>query len=83
SVGIRISQEEFSNKLCREFRKPIVSTSANISGEPSATKFSEISEDIKKEVDYIVKYRQNDEESHVASSIIMLSSDGTIKILRS
>ncbi|MEG2820391.1 MAG: L-threonylcarbamoyladenylate synthase, partial [Muribaculaceae bacterium] len=83
SVGIRISQEEFSNKLCHEFRKPIVSTSANISGEPSATKFSEISEDIKKEVDYIVKYRQNDEESHVASSIIMLSSDGTIKILRS
>lgn len=52
SVGIRITNEEFSKKLCERFRKPLVSTSANVSGEPSPANFSEVSEVIKEGVDY-------------------------------
>lgn len=82
SVGIRITKEKFSKTLCQRLRRPLVSTSANISGEPSAQTFSEVSEKIKNGVDYIVKYRQDDKNPHSASSIIKLSEDGTIKILR-
>ena len=56
SVGIRITNEEFSKKLCERFRKPLVSTSANVSGEPSPANFSEVSEVITEGVDYIVSY---------------------------
>lgn len=82
SVGIRVSGEQFSQQLCRRFGKPIVSTSANISGEPSAKTFKEVSDEIKKGVDYIVNYRQNDSNPHEASSIIKLGVDGEVKILR-
>jgi L-threonylcarbamoyladenylate synthase len=82
SVGIRIPHDKFCHELCKRFGKPIVSTSANISGAPSAGNFVEISDDIKHGVDYVVKYRQDDTNEHVASNIIMLSSDGTFKILR-
>ena len=77
-----MSQERFSQELCAKFRKPIVSTSANISGAAAAATFAQISEEIKQGVDYIVKYRQNDKEPHSASNIIKLSSDGTFKIIR-
>ncbi|MDD2961757.1 MAG: L-threonylcarbamoyladenylate synthase [Muribaculaceae bacterium] len=82
SVGIRVTEEQFSKELCRKFKKPIVSTSANISGQPSAPLFEQISEDIKNSVDYIVKYRQDDKAIHQPSSIIKLSLSGEIKILR-
>ncbi len=82
SVGIRVSHERFSQQLCRRFGRPIVSTSANISGAPSAKTFSEVSDDIREGVDYIVKYRQNDANPHEASSIIKLGADGTVRILR-
>ena len=82
SIGIRVSQERFSQELCAKFRKPIVSTSANISGAAAAATFAQISEEIKQGVDDIVKYRQNDKEPHSASNIIKLSSDGTFKIIR-
>ena len=82
SVGIRVTSERFSKELCRRFRRPVVSTSANISGKPSALNFLEISQEIKDGVDYIVKYRQDDESEHKASSVIMLGADGSIKILR-
>lgn len=59
SVGIRITNEEFSKKLCERFRKPLVSTSANVSGEPSPANFSEVSEVIKEGVDYIVRDRKS------------------------
>ena len=60
SIGIRITNEQFSKQLCQKFRKAIVSTSANVSGEKTPLNFSEISEEIKSSVDYIVKYRQDD-----------------------
>lgn len=82
SVGIRVTAEEFSRELCRRFGRAIVSTSANVSGEPSAATFAQISPEIKSGVDYIVKYRQDDVKPHKASSIIMLKQDGTVKILR-
>lgn len=82
SVGIRITNETFSKELCFQFRMPIVSTSANISGEPSPSNFAEISDEIKNAVDYIVKYRQNDNTKSKPSSIIKVESDGAIKIIR-
>ena len=82
SVGIRIPKEEFVRTLCKHFRRPIVSTSANISGEPSAAIFDDISEEIKSGVDYIVDYRRDDKTKHRASSILKLSAGGVVKILR-
>lgn len=82
SVGIRVTNEPFSKDLCMRFKKPIVSTSANISGEPSPQNFSEISEEIKSAVDYIVKFRQNEKEKAKPSSIIKLGNKGEINIIR-
>ena len=82
SIGIRVTNEEFSRKLCERVRKPIVSTSANISGEPSPADFQEISEEIKKGVDYIVNYRQEDMSKAKPSHIIKLGNGGVFQIIR-
>lgn len=82
TIGIRITQEEFTQSLLFRFNRPIVSTSANISGEPSPRFFDEISEEIKQAVDYIVDYRQNDHKPSAPSSIIKLGMGGEIKIIR-
>lgn len=82
SVGIRVTGEEFSKRLCQQFRKAIVSTSANVSGQPSPQNFSEISEDIKSAVDYIVDYRREETTQAKPSSIIKLDKGGVIKIIR-
>lgn len=82
SLGIRVTEEEFSKQLCFRFRKAIVSTSANISGEPTPMTFAEISEEIKQAVDYIVDYRQNEKENPKPSSIIKLGLGGTVKVIR-
>ena len=82
SAGIRIVDEYFCNELCRRFLKPIVSTSANISGEPSPANFSEISEEIKSGVDYVVKYRRRERSRNTASNIIKLETDGSFVVIR-
>lgn len=82
SIGIRVTNEEFSKRLCQQFRKAIVSTSANISGQPSPKNFSEISEEVKSAVDYIVGYRQEEMSNPKPSSIIKLGKGGVIKIIR-
>ncbi|MDR3266996.1 MAG: threonylcarbamoyl-AMP synthase [Tannerella sp.] len=82
SIGIRITKEIFSKTLCEVFRRPIVSTSANISGKPSPRLFSEISDEIKKGVDYIVAYGQKDTTIKKASSIIRINVNNTVKIIR-
>lgn len=82
SVGIRITNEEFSKKLCERFRKPLVSTSANVSGEPSPANFSEVSEVIKEGVDYIVSYRQDDRSKAAPSGIIKLGAGGLVQVIR-
>ncbi|MFR9166911.1 MAG: L-threonylcarbamoyladenylate synthase [Dysgonomonas sp.] len=82
SLAIRITGEKFSNELCKRFRKAIVSTSANISGQPSPHNFSEISEEIKNKVDYIVNYNQTETKISNPSGIIKLGNNGVIKIIR-
>lgn len=82
SVGIRITNEEFSRKLCERFRKPLVSTSANVSGDPSPANFSEVSEEIRKGVDYIVGYRQDDRTKAQPSGIIKLGVGGLVEVIR-
>ena len=82
SVGIRVTNEDFSKRLCQQFRKAIVSTSANISGQPSPKNFSEISEEVKSAVDYIVGCRQEELGNPKPSSIIKLDKGGVIKIIR-
>ena len=81
SVAIRICSDEFCRHLIKRFRKPIVSTSANISGEPSPGNFTHISAWIKRGVDYIVQYRQNDTGIHAASSHIRWKN-GQAEIIR-
>lgn len=82
SVGIRFTKEEFTSRLLQRFRRPIVSTSANISGEKAPAFFDEISEDIKEQADYIVEYRQDDVIPSQPSSIIKLGPGGQIDIIR-
>jgi len=82
SVAIRVCKDEFCRHLIRRFRKPIVSTSANISGEPSPKNFSEINKAIKGNVDYVVHYRQDDKSIAEPSSLIRWEKGQAI-ILRS
>ena len=82
TIGIRMTTENFSCQLIQRFKKPVVSTSANISGMPSPAVFQDISDDIKHAVDYIVSYRQDDLTPASPSSIIRLGVGGEIEILR-
>ena len=82
SIGIRITSEKFSQQLCSRFKKPLVSTSANVSGEPSPQNFSEISDVIKQGVDFIVAFRQEEMQNPAPSSIIKLGKGGEVTIIR-
>jgi L-threonylcarbamoyladenylate synthase len=82
SVAIRICEDDFCKNLIKRFRKPLVSTSANISGYPSPKYFKEIEPIIMDGVDYVVNYRQDDTESRKPSSIIKWEKDGTLSIIR-
>ncbi|MFN8290786.1 MAG: L-threonylcarbamoyladenylate synthase [Chitinophagaceae bacterium] len=81
SIGIRICADVFCKNLIRRFRKPLVSTSANISGEPAPGIFSAISEPVKQGVDYIVRYRQDDNNPAQPSSVIRWDN-GKVVVLR-
>ena len=81
SIAIRICKDEFCRQLIKRFRKPIVSTSANISGMPAPKFFKEISDEIKNGVDHIVRYKQEDETSTQPSSLIKWNN-GNVTILR-
>lgn len=82
SVGIRITTETFTEHLIQQFRRPVVSTSANLSGKPTPQNFAEIEEEILKAVDYVVQYRQEDTAKSKPSSIIKLGIGGQIQIIR-
>lgn len=82
SIALRITQEPFSKELCYRFQKAIVSTSANISGEPAAANYRDISEEILNAVDYVCWSRRQEHKPHTPSSIIKLSEDGQVKIIR-
>ena len=82
SVGIRICSDGFCNELITRFRKPIVSTSANISDTPAPRNFQEIDDEIIRAADYAVKHRQWETEIKTPSSVIKVGDDGVIKIIR-
>lgn len=82
SVGIRVTREEFSRQLCFRFKRALVSTSANISGQPAPRCFADIPDDIRKAVDYICTSRRDERENPPASGIIKLSANNEIKIIR-
>ena len=82
SIGIRITHEPFSNALCAQLKHPLVSTSANISGEPTAHFFREISPEIINGVDYVCRFRRDDETPHEPSTIIKVNADNTFIIIR-
>jgi len=82
TIGIRITREAFSQKLCEKFGKPLVSTSANISGNPAPTNFSEINPEIIRFVDYVVNFRRNEIQKCKPSGIVQIGKGGTVKIIR-
>ena len=82
SVGVRICADPFCDELIKALRKPLVSTSANISGSDAPAIFDEISEELKASVDYVCLWRQDDRSRAKASSVIRVSGNGVVKILR-
>ena len=82
SIGIRITNEPFSKELCYRFQKAIVSTSANISGEPAAQNYCDIDPRILEAVDYVCWSRRQEHKPHTPSSIIKLKENGEVTIIR-
>ena len=83
SIAVRVTKETFSKELCYRFQKPLVSTSANISGEPAAQNYCDISEEILNAVDYVCLTRRQEHEPHRPSAIIKIAMNGEVKIIRS
>ena len=82
SVGMRITNEPFSKELCFRFQKAIVSTSANISGEPAAQNYGDIDPRIIEAVDYVCWSRRQEHKPHTPSSIIKLKENGEVTVIR-
>lgn len=82
SAALRVTQEEFSKQLCRRMRGPVVSTSANVSGRPAPKRFGDITDDILSGVDYVCKARRREKGGAPASSILKLTNDAQVTIIR-
>jgi len=82
TIGIRVVKHDFCDELIHRFRKPIVSTSANLSNHPSPKNFSEIEDEIINGVDYVVNYQQEDQQENSASTIIKLGPSGQFDLIR-
>jgi len=82
SVAIRVVNEPFCKALIKRLGRPIISTSANISGKETPTHFQEVDKEIISSVDYVVKYRQQDRTHAKPSRLIRLMEDGSLTILR-
>lgn len=82
TIGVRICADTFCDELITGLRKPLVSTSANISGAVAPALFDEISEELKALVDYVCLWKQDDRSRAKASSVIRVSGNGVVKILR-
>ena len=83
SIALRITQEPFSKELCYRFQKALVSTSANISGEPAAQNYCDIDPRIIEQVDYVCWSRRQEHKPHTPSCIIRLRENGEVTIIRS
>lgn len=82
TLAIRVTTDPFCKALIKRWGKPLVSTSANISGDPSAATYTEVSEAIREGVDYTVRHRQIDTTPAQASRIVKISDEGEVTILR-
>jgi len=82
SIALRITNESFSKELCYRFQKALVSTSANISGQPAAQNYGDIVPDLIEAVDYVCWSRRQEHQPHQPSSIIRLRQDGEVTIIR-
>ena len=82
SIGIRLVKNDFLKKLISKLNKPLVSTSANFSGEKSPMKFSDISQEIVDAVDFVIEENQDKVSEYSGSSIIRVWSDGRVKVIR-
>ena len=82
SIAMRITREPFSKELCYRFQKPLVSTSANISGEPAAQNYRDIAPELLEAVDYVCFSRRQEHKPHTPSSIVKLTRDGIVTIIR-
>ena len=82
TIAMRITREPFSKELCYRFQKPLVSTSANISGQPAAQNYRDIVPELLEAVDYVCTSRRQEHQPHTPSSIIKLDSKGVVEIIR-
>lgn len=82
TIAIRVVKDEFCRMLINNIRKPLVSTSANLSGELTPEYFDAIREEIKQSVDYVVNLRQHETRKNSPSRIMKVAMDGTIEIIR-
>jgi L-threonylcarbamoyladenylate synthase len=82
SIALRITNEPFSKELCYRFQKALVSTSANISGEPAAQNYCDIAQELIDAVDYVCWSRRQEHKPHQPSSIIRLRQNGEVEIIR-
>lgn len=82
SAAIRVTADPFCKMLLKRFKKPIIATSANISGAPTPRFFAEVSDEIKQRVDYIVQHRQDDREMNAPSRIVKIHEDGSMTVIR-
>jgi len=82
TIAIRISRDDFCSQLILQLKNPLVSTSANISGEKYPQNFQQVSDEIRNGADFIVQHRQSDSEMNIPSSIIKLNKKGEMEIIR-
>ncbi|MDP4247702.1 MAG: Sua5/YciO/YrdC/YwlC family protein, partial [Bacteroidota bacterium] len=82
TIAIRLVTEPFCRHLIKRLRKPLVSTSANISGRPTPGKYNEIDQEIRVGVDYVVHYRRDDDSPAQPSSVVKWNRDGTVTVIR-
>lgn len=82
TIAIRVTNDPFCKSLIKRLGAPLISTSANLSGEPSPKNYSDISEEVKQGVDYVVEYRREEINNPPASRIVTINEDGTLNIIR-
>lgn len=82
SAGFRVTSDPFCSELCRRLRHPIVSTSANISGQKAPKCFDDITEEILDGADYVVEWRREEKSNPAPSNIIKITNSSVVTIIR-
>lgn len=83
SVGFRVCGDKYCQEIVKKLGRPIVSTSANFSGDPSPKNFETINKELLKRADYVSNYRRREKRMKAASTIIKLGNDSSVKVIRS